>query len=391
VALAATLSCSGDPNSPLTAAKITIAPTSLALKVGGSGSLTATVRTSSGTVIAKAPVSWVSRSPQTATIDKAGNVSALAVGVTIVVATSGRVADSVQVTVSADLQLGVEPNAASVKVAGTQQFTVTARNSSGQVVATPAVTWTSSSPQVATVSASGVATGVAVGTTSITASASGVTSVPATLSVTAGCNAMVTANEFLATLDYDWASQGTTDGGLTVEAEYHGRLSARLTKQPSTANQASWTGDITGSATVTETKRDPTNPDATTTLRADGAIVPMSGAMAPKMTLRVDPQQCTYQMDAMATLNALRAESDGRTSRSDIPVASLHAKTRPLPTATEIVLVNIPFDGHSQIWSAAHQDQDAFMPLGFAAERTGRSAAEPAAGRATVLWVLHPK
>ena len=392
-ALAATIACSGDPDgpSPRTASKITIAPTSLALKVGGRGSLTATVTNSAGAVIPNASVTWVTRGPQVATIDNSGSVSALAAGATRVVATSGKAADSVPVTVTPDLQLGVEPNAASVRVAGTHQFGVTARNSLGQSVSPPVVTWTSSSLQVATVSTSGLATGVSKGTTSITASGGGVTSTPATLTVTDGCNSMVNASAFVATLNYDWVSQGTTDRGLTVDAAYRGRLSATLTKQASTAREASWTGDLTGLAWVTETRRDPANPGATTTLLAEGTVVPLSGALAPKMTLRVDLQQCTYRLDAMVTLNALRTEPNGAASRSDMAVASLRAKTRPLGTGTEIVLENAPFDAHSQTWSAANPDQDAFMPLGLAVERTARSATEQAVGRATVLWVLHPR
>ena len=393
VALAATIACSGDPDgpSPSTASKIAIAPRSLALKVGGRGSLTATVTNSAGAVIPNASVTWVTRALQVATIDNGGNVSAVAAGATRVVATSGKAADSVPVTVTPDLQLGVEPNAAAVRVGGTHRFGVTARNSLGQSVAAPAVTWASSSPQVATVSTSGVATGVARGTTSITASGGGVTSTPATLTVTEGCNSMVNANTFVATLNYDWVSQGTTNGGLAIDAAYRGRLSATLTKQTSTAREASWTGDITGLAWVTETSRNPTTPDATTTLVAEGAVVPLSGALAPRMTLRVDLQQCTYQMDAMVTLNALRTEANGAASRSNMPVASLRAKPRPLGTASEIVLENVPFDAHSQTWSAANPNQDAFMPLGLAVERTGRSATEQAVGRATVLWVLHPR
>ena len=389
----ATIGCGNDPDgpSPRTASKVTIAPTSLALKVGGRGSLTATVTNSSGAVIPKASVTWVSRRPQTATIDNAGSVSALTVGATTVVATSGRVADSVQVNVTADLQLTVEPNAPSVRVGATQPFSVIARNSAGQTVATPAVTWTSSNPQIATVSTSGVATGVTKGTTAITATGGGVTSTPATLTVTEACNSMINANTYEATLNYDWAAQGATGGGLTVDAEYHGRLYAILTQQTSTALQATWTGDITGSASVVETKRDPATPNATATLLAEGAVVPLSGAQAPKMTLIVDLQQCTYQMNAMVTLNALRTEATGATSRSDMPVASLRAKTRPLGTATEIVLENAPFDVHSQVWSAANPDQDTFIPFGFAVERTTRSATEQAAGQATVVWVLHPK
>ena len=239
-------------------------------------------------------------------------------------------------------------------------------------------------------SATGVATGVAKGTTSITATGDGVTSTPATLTVLEGCNSMVSASTFVATLDYDWVSQGTTDRGVAVAAAYRGRLSATLTKQARTAGEASWTGDMTGIASVMETRQDPATPDATTTLQAEGTVGPLSGALAPKMTLRMDLQQCTYQIDAMVTLNALRTEPNRAASRSDIAV-DLHTR-RPGPSGRRsrsswrmLRSTRTRRPGPRPTWI------DAFMPLGLAVERTGRSATEQAIGRATVLWVLHPE
>jgi uncharacterized protein YjdB len=57
--------------------------------------------------------------------------------------------------------------------AGGTQFTATLRDASNNILAGRTVTWTSSNPAVATVSASGLATGVTAGTVTITASSGG--------------------------------------------------------------------------------------------------------------------------------------------------------------------------------------------------------------------------
>ena len=67
-------------------------------------------------------------------------------------------------------QIVVSPAADTVNVGQTAQFTATLIDLHGNPVSGPAVTWTSSAPAVATVDASGLATGVSPGTVTITAS-----------------------------------------------------------------------------------------------------------------------------------------------------------------------------------------------------------------------------
>jgi acid phosphatase len=78
----------------------------------------------------------------------------------------------------------VTPNPAAVAVAATVQLTATLRDANGNPIA-GAVSWSSSNTAIATVGASGVATGIAVGTVTITATSGG-RSGAATLTVTAG-------------------------------------------------------------------------------------------------------------------------------------------------------------------------------------------------------------
>ncbi|HZS70652.1 MAG TPA: Ig-like domain-containing protein [Candidatus Acidoferrum sp.] len=88
----------------------------------------------------------------------------------------------------------VSPASPSIAVGATQQFTATAKDSSGNTISGVTFTWNSSSTSVATINSSGLATGVAQGTTQITASASGVTSSPDTLTVTAPVVASITVS-----------------------------------------------------------------------------------------------------------------------------------------------------------------------------------------------------
>jgi len=80
--------------------------------------------------------------------------------------------------------ISVSPSSPSIAVGATQQFSATALDSAGNIIAGVTFTWTSSNTTVATISGTGLATAVSVGTTQITASASGVSSSNDSLTVT---------------------------------------------------------------------------------------------------------------------------------------------------------------------------------------------------------------
>lgn len=99
------------------------------------------------------------------------------------------------VTAATVSSIAVTPATPSIAVSGTQPFTATATYSDGttpNVTAASGVVWTSSDPTKATiVSNTGVATGVAAGTTNITAAFGGQTSLADTLTVTAATGPVV--------------------------------------------------------------------------------------------------------------------------------------------------------------------------------------------------------
>jgi hypothetical protein len=82
--------------------------------------------------------------------------------------------------------IAVTPAAPTIVAKATQQFTATAKDSSGNTIGGVTFTWVSSAPGIAAInSSSGLAVGVSAGTTQITAAAQGITSPADILTVTA--------------------------------------------------------------------------------------------------------------------------------------------------------------------------------------------------------------
>jgi hypothetical protein len=117
--------------------------------------------------------------------DDAGLVTAVAVGVATITATSGTITDSVDFTVTPAVldSITVAPPTANIIPGGTQAFTATGNVSDGTTtVLTATAVWTSSATAVASIAATGIATGLTVGATTITATFEGVSDT-ATLNV----------------------------------------------------------------------------------------------------------------------------------------------------------------------------------------------------------------
>ena len=179
----------------VTAAKlvsITIAPANPTLPAGTNQALTATAKYSDATTVdvTEAAV-WSSSATTIATVSNAsgsqGEVTAIARGTATVTATLSGVSGSTTVTVSAPTlkQVVIAPIAGSVRVGANVRYTATAILSNNtQQPLNQGVTWSSSSPAIATIAAGmggpggigggEVATGVAVGTTTISATYQGV-------------------------------------------------------------------------------------------------------------------------------------------------------------------------------------------------------------------------
>ncbi len=151
-------------------ATVTLAPDSAKLIQGDTLTFVATTRASDGTVITGRVIAWSSLNPAVASIDPAtGKVTAVAVGTTQIVAMVEGKADSAKVTVDPKpvTSVTIQPANPSVILGGTLQLTGELKAADGTVLSGRPVQWTSTDQTVATVTNTGLVSGLKVGSTTI--------------------------------------------------------------------------------------------------------------------------------------------------------------------------------------------------------------------------------
>src|SRR5437016_3851794 len=156
-------------------ATVTVAPTSANLQTGQTVQLTATARDASGNVLSGRVMTWSSSSSSVASVNGSGLVTGAGVGSATITATSEGQSGSAAITVTAApvATVTVSPAAAAVQPGQTVQLTATTKDANGNILTGRTVTWASNSNPAATVSSSGLVTGVATGTALITATSEG--------------------------------------------------------------------------------------------------------------------------------------------------------------------------------------------------------------------------
>jgi len=156
-------------------ASVTVAPAAASVQVGQTVQLTATPRDASGNALSGRAVTWSSTNSTVATVSGTGLVRGATAGSATITATSeGQSGTSaVTVTVAPVATVTVSPAAAAIQPGQTVQLTATTKDANGNILTGRTVTWVSNSNAAATVSSSGLVTGVATGTALITATSEG--------------------------------------------------------------------------------------------------------------------------------------------------------------------------------------------------------------------------
>jgi uncharacterized protein YjdB len=282
---------------------VTVAPPSKSLLVTQTVSLSATVRDSAGTVVTDRVVTWGSNNTGVATVSSGGLVTAVGPGTATITATSETKSGTSTITVS-PVPVGiviVQPGSATTRITGTTQLTAVTEDSVGGVLTGRTVTWGSSDPTVATVSSSGLVTGVAVGTVTITATSEGkngtsaitVTKIPVgSVTVAPPTKALlVTQTVTLAATVKDSAGTVVTDRVVT------------------------WGSSSTGVATVTAagvvTAVAPGTATITATSETKSGTSVITVSPVPVSTVVVQPLQDTLNVGGTAQLTAVTKDSIG--------------------------------------------------------------------------------
>lgn len=187
-------------------ATVTVTPSPGSVRRFETLPMSAVLRDAGNNTLTNRVVTWSSSDPSVATVNTTGLVTGIAQGQTTISATSeGRIGSAVvTVTQAAVATVTVTPNPGSVVVQQTLQMSAQLRDAGNNILTGRTVTWVSSNLSRATVSTTGLVTGVAQGPVTITATSEGrqgtasvaVTPAGTTLTVTtAGAgNGSVTSN-----------------------------------------------------------------------------------------------------------------------------------------------------------------------------------------------------
>lgn len=167
-----------NPPAPVPVASITLTPATATLTPGGAITLGAALFDAAHNALTGRTVTWTSSAPGIATVNASGTVTAVATGTATITAASEGVTATAQITVNPTpavpvATVAVSPATVTLVTGNTARLASIARDAGGNVLTGRAVTWTSSAPGIATVSAAGVVTGVAPGTATVTATVEG--------------------------------------------------------------------------------------------------------------------------------------------------------------------------------------------------------------------------
>ncbi len=154
---------------------VAVSPRSANLAAGDTLQLSAMIQDMNGDTVAGREVAWSSGNPALATVSATGLVTALAPGDVVVTGSVEAHSATCQLLIAPVpvAAVVVAPATGSVETGATLQLSATLRDPQGKAITGRSITWSSSQPAVATVSAAGLVAAAAPGTARITAACEG--------------------------------------------------------------------------------------------------------------------------------------------------------------------------------------------------------------------------
>ena len=293
-------------------ATVTVSPPSATVFQGASEQLTVVLEDAHHNVLTR-PVSWSSSNPAVATVSTSGLVTASGMGTTTITATSEGQTGTSSITVSqvpvASVSVALSPS--TINVGQNAQASATLRDAANNVLTGRFVTWTSDNPAVATVSASGVVTAIAAGSTQIRATSGGQAGT-AVLTVTPIPVASVSVSLAASPIQIGQTTQATATTRDANNNVLTGRVITWSSDNTSVAT-VSGTGLVTaiaaGSANITATSEGKNGSASLTVIPVPVATVTLSAPTSP-MTVGGTQQLTVAQSPGFrAVLRSLRAHS----------------------------------------------------------------------------------
>ncbi len=286
----------GVANMPV--ASVGITPATAVVPAGATLQLVASARDSAGNALSNHPITWASSASAVATVSSSGLVTGLAPGIATITATSDGKTGSAVVTVNPVpvASVNVSPAAASLDVDGTVQLTAMPQDPNGNPLSGRTVVWTTSNGLVATVSDSGLLTGVATGTATITATSEGV-----------GGRAVIDVMNF--------PPSGVTVNPLAASVQAGARLQLTATVKHSSSSSVTWSSSAPTVATVNSSGLVTTLAAgvATITATSDGKTgsAAITVSLAPVVSMTVSPASARVDLGGTTWLTATLKDSAG--------------------------------------------------------------------------------
>ena len=293
---------------PLPVASVSVTPATATIGVGQTAQYAAITRDAFGNPLGGRTVTWSSSNPAVATVNGAGQATGVAVGAATLTATSEGKSGTAAILVTnvPVASVAVSPASASVQVGQTVQLAATPRDANGNPLSGRAVSWASSNTAVATVSGSGLVTGVTAGSATITATSEGQGGT-ATITVSTVLVASVTVSPATASVQ---AGQ-TVQLAATPKDANGNPLSGRTVTWASSNSAVATvggsglvTGVTAGSATITATSEGKSG---------TSAITVTAPAPAPVASVTVTPAPASVPTGQTVQLTATLKDANGNT------------------------------------------------------------------------------
>jgi len=363
--------------------KILIAPSSPSVIVHDSTQLSATTEDSVGNVLTGRPVTWSSSNTAISTVDANGVVTGVKVGVDTITATSGAASASVAFTVQAVPinSVVISPQSANLLVGQQQTLTAVVTDNSGNPIAGQTVTFSSGTPGVATVTATGPLTAT------VTAAGSGQATITGTSGTKSGTATINVAIVPIASVTVTPTPDTVTLGG-TVQLTATLKDSAGNTL---TGRTVTWQSLNTGVATVSATGL------VTSVGLGTGAILASSGGktgvaevtvnQVPVASVTITPQNDTVSVGAPKQLAATVVDANGHTITN--PAVTWSSTNNGIAIVSSTGLVQGVSTGTAQIIAASGGKADTnttlVVPASVATVNVSIGSSTIAVGGTTVV------
>ncbi len=312
---------------PASLVSISLSPASATIPKGLTQQFTVSGTYSDGsTHDLTASATFASSNTSVATISSSGLATANGAGTTNITAQVGTFTGSAALTVNPAqlLSITITPPTASIAAGTIQQFVAYGNYSDGTTpIITPLVSWTSSSPAIATIAATGTATALTVGSSTISATLGSATGT-ATLTVSPATLVSIAISPLAPTIPLGGSTQFSATGTFTD-----------LSTQDLTST-VTWTSSLTSVAVITNGGLATSAGVGVTTITAKQGSVSGTAVMtvtaASLISISLSPSNVTCQVGNTTQLTALGLY----TGNTQINISSLAAWSTTNPAVATV-------------------------------------------------------